>query len=75
MPGRLARPVLRGRDGGNAILLPGMYLRIGGQTWYLWRAVDADGMVLDVVLQPRRNQAAAEALLGRLVEGSRPCHG
>jgi putative transposase len=46
-----------------------MYLRIGGRTWYLWRAVDADGMVLDIVLQARRNQDAAEALLGRLVEG------
>jgi putative transposase len=45
-----------------------MYLRIGGRTWYLWRAVDADGMVLDIVLQERRNQAAAEALLHRLVE-------
>ena len=46
-----------------------MYLRIGGRTWYLWRAVDADGMVLDIVLQARRNPVAAETLLGRLVEG------
>jgi len=46
-----------------------MYLRIGGRTWYLWRAVDADGMVLDIVLQARRNQEAAETLLGRLVAG------
>jgi putative transposase len=46
-----------------------MYLRIGGRTWYLWRAVDEDGMVLDIVLQPRRNQATAEVLLGRLVVG------
>jgi putative transposase len=46
-----------------------MYLRIGGRTWYLWRAVDVDGMVLDIVLQARRNQAAAETLLGRLVAG------
>jgi putative transposase len=46
-----------------------LYLRIGGRTYYLWRAVDADGMVLDIVLQERRNQAAAETLLGRLVAG------
>jgi len=46
-----------------------MYLRIGGRTWYLWRAVDAEGMVLDIVLQERRNQEAAEVLLRRLVEG------
>jgi putative transposase len=45
------------------------YLRIGGRTWYLWRAVDADGMVLDIVLQARRNQDAAEVLLRRLMAG------
>jgi putative transposase len=46
-----------------------MHLRIGGRTYYLWRAVDASGMVLDVFLQERRNQAAAEAFLRRLLEG------
>jgi len=46
-----------------------LYLRIGGRTWYLWRAVDANGMVLDIVLQERRNQGAAKVLLRRLVEG------
>jgi putative transposase len=46
-----------------------MYLRIAGRTYYLWRAVDADGMVLDVFLQERRNQEAAEVFLPRLVEG------
>ncbi len=45
-----------------------MYIKINGRTWYLWRAVDADGMVLDIVLQERRNQAAAEVLLRRLME-------
>jgi putative transposase len=46
-----------------------MHLHIGGRTFYLWRAVDADGMVLDIFLQERRNQAAAEGLLHRLIEG------
>jgi putative transposase len=46
-----------------------MHLRIAGRTYYLWRAVDADGMVLDIFLQERRSQAAAEAFLCRLVEG------
>lgn len=45
-----------------------MYIKINGRTWYLWRAVDAEGLVLDIVLQERRNQAAAEVLLRRLVE-------
>jgi putative transposase len=35
----------------------------------VWRAVDADGMVLDILLQERRNQEAAETFLRRLVEG------
>src|SRR5919107_4570059 len=31
-----------------------MCVRIGGQQMYLWRAVDAEGEVLDVLLQPKR---------------------
>lgn len=46
-----------------------MYIKMNGKTFYLWRAVDADGMVLDILVQERRNQAAAEALLRRLVDG------
>jgi putative transposase len=46
-----------------------MYIKMNGRTYYLWRAVDADGMVLDIVVQERRNSAAVEALLRRLVEG------
>jgi len=45
-----------------------MYIKMNGKTFYLWRAVDADGMVLDIEVQERRNQAAAEVLLRRLVE-------
>ena len=44
-------------------------ITMNGQTSYLWRAVDADGMVLDIVVQKRRHQEAAEVLLRRLVEG------
>jgi len=42
---------------------------MNGKTYYLWRAVDTDGMVLDILVQERRNQEAAEALLRRFVEG------
>jgi transposase-like protein len=31
--------------------------------WGLWRAVDAEGMVLDILVQERRNQEAAETFL------------
>jgi putative transposase len=45
-----------------------VFIKMNGKTFYLWRAVDVDGMVLDILVQERRNQAAAEALLRRLVE-------
>jgi putative transposase len=44
-------------------------LKINGQRHWLWRAVDQEGVVLDILVQPRRNQAAAETFLRRLVEG------
>jgi putative transposase len=35
----------------------------------LWRAVDQDGLVLDILVQERRNQEAAERLLRRVLDG------
>src|SRR5690349_8750745 len=46
-----------------------MHMKMNGKTYYLWRAVDADGMVLDILVQERRHQEAAVAFLQRLVEG------
>jgi putative transposase len=43
-------------------------LKINGQRHWLWRAVDQDGVVLDILVQPRRNQAA-EAFLRRVIDG------
>src|SRR5829696_4543974 len=42
-----------------------MFVRIGGKQMYLWRAVDAEGEVLDVLVQPKRDQRAARKLLKR----------
>jgi hypothetical protein len=36
-----------------------MYIKINGKTYYLWRALDADGMVLDILAQKHRKQEAA----------------
>ena len=44
-------------------------LKINGRRHWLWRAVDQDGMVLDILVQPRRNREAAEAFLRRVVDG------
>ncbi len=44
-------------------------LKIKGKKHWLWRAVDQNGVVLDILVQERRNQEAAEAFLRRLVAG------
>jgi transposase-like protein len=44
-----------------------MVCNIGGERVYLWRAVDDEGEVLDLVVQKRRNNGAALKLLKRLL--------
>jgi putative transposase len=44
-----------------------VYLKINGRTHYLWRAVDQQGIVLDILVQSRRNKQAAMRFLGRLL--------
>jgi putative transposase len=34
-----------------------MVVRIAGRRMYLWRAVDSEGEVLDLLVQPRRDKA------------------
>src|SRR6187551_2420730 len=43
-------------------------LMIGGQKHWLWRAVDQDGVVLDVLVQKRRDKQAAKRLLRKLLK-------
>ena len=45
-----------------------MVVRIGGKRMYLWRAVDDEGEVLDMLVQKRRNMAAALKLLRKLLK-------
>ena len=45
-----------------------MVVKISGRRMYLWRAVDDEGEVLDVLVQKRRNKAAALKLLRRLLK-------
>jgi len=44
-----------------------MVVRIAGRRMYLWRAVDDEGEVLDVLVQNRRNKHAALKLLRKLL--------
>lgn len=46
-------------------------MRINGEIYYLWRAVDEDGFELDVLLQKRRNKKAAIRFLARLLNAYR----
>lgn len=45
-----------------------VFVRIGGKIQYLWRAVDNEGEVLDIIVQPRRDRKAALKLLRRLLK-------
>jgi putative transposase len=44
-------------------------LTIGGKKHYLWRAVDQDGNVLDILVQSRRNKKAAKRFFRKLLKG------
>jgi putative transposase len=45
-----------------------MVVAIAGQRMYLWRAVDDEGEVLDMLVQKRRNKQAALKLLRKLLK-------
>src|SRR3712207_1983014 len=45
-----------------------MFANIGGQRMYLWRAVDAEGEVLDVLVQAKRDRKAAQRLMRKLLK-------
>jgi putative transposase len=46
-----------------------VFLRIRGKIHYLWRAVDQDGTVLDILVQSRRSAKAAKRFLKKLLKG------
>jgi putative transposase len=43
-------------------------LKIAGKKYWLWRAVDQDGIVLDILVQSRRDKGAAKRLLHKLLK-------
>jgi len=46
-----------------------VFVQINGVQHYLWRAVDQDGIVLDILVQPKRDKRAAVRFLRRLLKG------
>ena len=62
---------LKTRQGrlGDRWHLDDVCITIQGERQYLWRAVDQDGDTLDILVQRRRNQTAAERFIRRLLKG------
>ena len=46
-----------------------VFIKINGEIHYLWRAVDQDGDVIDVLVQRRRNARAAKRFFNKAVKG------
>ncbi|MEV0695820.1 IS6 family transposase [Streptomyces sp. NPDC050388] len=50
---------------GDTWHLDEVFVKINGVRQYLWRAVDRDGTVLDILVQPRRDAKAAKRFLAK----------
>jgi putative transposase len=60
---------IRARRGklGDTWHMDEVFIKIGGRLQYLWRAVDQDGSVLDILVQSRRNKKAATRFFKKLL--------
>ncbi len=58
----------RQRASGNKWHLDEMTIKMNGEIFILWRAVDSSGIELDVFLQKRRNKKSAIRFLSRLLK-------
>ena len=63
------RRTLRRRRMGDRWHLDELFVTIQGRRPYLWRAVDQDGAVLDILVQPRRNRPAAARFFRTQLKG------
>lgn len=68
--GPLIAHVLRRRQPcpGDIWHLDEVVVKIAGRSYWLWRAVDQHGVVLEEILQPRRDKRAAKRLLIKLMK-------
>jgi putative transposase len=62
---------LKKRQGryGDTWYLDEVFIKIRGELRYLWRAVDQDGDTIDILVQKRRNKAAAKCFFRKLLKG------
>jgi putative transposase len=56
---------------GDTRYMDEVFITIGGQRHYLWRAVDQDGDVLDILVQKHRDKRAAKRFFRKLLKGLR----
>ncbi|WP_395455592.1 IS6 family transposase [Azospirillum melinis] len=54
---------------GDKWFLDEVFIRIRGKQQYLWWAIDQNGMVLDILVQSRRNTKAAKRFFRKLLKG------
>jgi len=68
--GPLIAHVLRRRQPrpGDVCHLDEVVVKIAGRSYWLWRAVDQHGVVLEEILQSRRDKRAAKRLLVKLMK-------
>jgi transposase-like protein len=65
----IARKLRRGRSRSNGRWhLDEVFVSINGKLLYVWRAVDSEGEILDILVQPRRDHKAALKLMRRLLK-------
>ena len=65
-----ARTLVRRRGRlGDTWYLDEVFVTIQGKRQYLWRAVDEDGDVIDILVQPRRDRHAAKRFFRKLLKG------
>jgi putative transposase len=55
------------RGYGDTFFIDEVFVKISGKQYYLWRAVDQDGEVVDVFLQTKRDGAAAKRFFKTLL--------
>ena len=67
--GIIARKLRRGRPRPDGRWhLDEVFVSINGRQLYIWRAVDSEGEVLDILVQPRRDRKAALKLMRKLLK-------
>ena len=66
---KFARRLKRRHQGyGDTFYVDEVFVKINGKQHYLWRAVDQDGEVVDVLLQAHRDGAAAKRFFNHLLK-------